>query len=150
MKVTIYFDMDGTIADLYGVDGWLEMLQAKDSLPYQVAEVMMNMSLLARYLNKLQRLGYKLGVISWLSKANDPEYNEAVTDAKLSWLEQHLPSVHWDEINIVSYGTPKQNFMTNEEDILFDDETPNRANWYGNAYSPDQILTVLKNLVKEA
>jgi hypothetical protein len=150
MKVTIYFDMDGTIADLYSVDGWLEMLQAKDSLPYQVAEVMMNMSLLARYLNKLQRLGYKLGVISWLSKANDPEYNEAVTDAKLSWLEQHLPSVHWDEINIVSYGTPKQNFMTNEEDILFDDETPNRANWYGNAYSPDQILTVLKNLVKEA
>lgn len=150
MKVTIYFDMDGTIADLYSVDGWLEMLQAKDSLPYQVAEVMMNMSLLARYLNKLQRLGYKLGVISWLSKANDPEYNEAVTDAKLSWLEQHLPSVHWDEINIVSYGTPKQNFMTNEDDILFDDETPNRANWYGNAYSPDQILTVLKNLVKEA
>jgi hypothetical protein len=150
MKVTIYFDMDGTIADLYSVDGWLEMLQAKDSLPYQIAEVMMNMSLLARYLNKLQRLGYKLGVISWLSKANDPEYNEAVTDAKLSWLEQHLPSVHWDEINIVSYGTPKQNFMTNEEDILFDDETPNRANWYGNAYSPDQILTVLKNLVKEA
>ena len=150
MKVTIYFDMDGTIADLYGVDGWLEMLQAKDSLPYQIAEVMMNMSLLARYLNKLQRLGYKLGVISWLSKANDPEYNEAVTDAKLNWLEQHLPSVHWDEINIVSYGTPKQNFMTNEDDILFDDETPNRANWYGNAYSPDQILTVLKNLVKEA
>ena len=150
MKVTIYFDMDGTIADLYSVDGWLEMLQAKDSLPYQVAEVMMNMSLLARYLNKLQRLGYKLGVISWLSKANDPEYNEAVTDAKLSWLERHLPSVHWDEINIVSYGTPKQNFMTNEDDILFDDETPNRANWYGNAYSPDQILTVLKNLVKEA
>ena len=150
MKVTIYFDMDGTIADLYSVDGWLEMLQAKDSLPYQIAEVMMNMSLLARYLNKLQRLGYKLGVISWLSKANDPEYNEAVTDAKLNWLEQHLPSVHWDEINIVSYGTPKQNFMTNEDDILFDDETPNRANWYGNAYSPDQILTVLKNLVKEA
>ena len=93
MKVTIYFDMDGTIADLYNVDGWLEMLQAKDSLPYQMAEVMMNMSLLARYLNKLQKLGYKLGVISWLSKANDPEYNEAVTDAKLSWLEQHLPSV---------------------------------------------------------
>ena len=150
MKVTIYFDMDGTIADLYGVDGWLEMLQAKDSLPYQVAEVMMNMSLLARYLNKLQKVGYKLGVISWLSKANDPEYNEAVTDAKLSWLEQHLPSVHWDEINIVDYGTPKQNFMTHENDILFDDETPNRANWYGDAYSPDQILTVLKNLVKEA
>ena len=24
----IYFDMDGTIADLYGYEGWLEMLQA--------------------------------------------------------------------------------------------------------------------------
>lgn len=31
--MTIWFDMDGTIADLYGVDGWLEMLIAEDPTP---------------------------------------------------------------------------------------------------------------------
>ena len=34
---TIYFDMDGTIADLYGVSGWLEMLLAHDPAPYALA-----------------------------------------------------------------------------------------------------------------
>ena len=28
MTKAIYFDMDGTIADLYGVDGWLDSLVA--------------------------------------------------------------------------------------------------------------------------
>ena len=35
---TIYFDMDGTIANLYGVDGWLDMIINRDATPYKVAE----------------------------------------------------------------------------------------------------------------
>ena len=33
----IVFDMDGTIADLYGVNGWLEMLNAENPKPYEIA-----------------------------------------------------------------------------------------------------------------
>ena len=33
MTKAIYFDMDGTIADLYAVDGWLDMLRAYDPTP---------------------------------------------------------------------------------------------------------------------
>lgn len=29
----IYFDMDGTIANLYAVEGWLPMLRAYDPTP---------------------------------------------------------------------------------------------------------------------
>lgn len=65
--MTIWFDMDGTIADLYGVDGWLEMLIAEDPTPYAVAKPLVRLSTLARKLNELQRKGYKIGVISWLS-----------------------------------------------------------------------------------
>lgn len=149
MKATIWWDMDGTIANLYAVDGWLDMLRAYDETPYEEAEVMLNMALFARYLHKVQKLGYRIGVISWLSKMPTPEYDEAVTEAKLEWLMKHLPSVRWDEINIVAHGTPKQNFMETENDILFDDEDQNRANWYGEAYKPEDIMTVLKNLVRE-
>ena len=35
MPKMICFDMDGTIADLYAVPGWLEKLRAEDATPYR-------------------------------------------------------------------------------------------------------------------
>ena len=106
------------------------------------------MSLLARYLNAVQAAGYGIGIISWLSKYSTPQYDEAVTRVKPIWLEIHLHSVNWDKIKIVPYGTPKQNFMETEEDILFDDEKGNREAWTGEAYEPSQIMEILKALVQ--
>lgn len=146
--MTIFFDLDGCLCDLYSVPNWLEMLRACDPTPYAEAAVMLNMSLLARRLNQLRAAGYRVGVISWLSKEPTPEYDEAVTAAKLAWLAQHLHSVEWDEINIVSYGTPKSEFMRGEDDILFDDEAPNRDEWPGEAYEPDDILDILAAILK--
>ena len=37
MEKAIYFDMDGTIADLYGVDGWLDDLMNESTRPYAAA-----------------------------------------------------------------------------------------------------------------
>ena len=47
MRKTLVFDMDGTIADLYGVENWLPMLRAEDPLPYEIAEPIYNMTWLA-------------------------------------------------------------------------------------------------------
>lgn len=144
--ITINFDMDGTIADLYGVKDWLSYLQTEDVYPYSVAQPLVRLSSLARKLNFLQKQGYRLGIISWLSKCGSDEYNEAVTEAKKRWLSTHLPSVHWDSIIIVPYGTPKQNFSKSANDILFDDEAKNRENWIGQAFDVNNIMEVLKNL----
>ena len=143
---TIFFDMDGTIADLYGVEGWLDCLIASDTLPYEIAKPLVRLSALARILNRLQKLGYRIGIISWLSKSGSTEYNEAVTEAKLEWLSKHLASVNFDEINIVPYGTPKQNFSKSASDILFDDEAKNRQNWNGQAFDVDNIIEILKGM----
>jgi len=142
----INFDMDGTIANLYGVENWLEMLIANDETPYTNAKPLVNLSLLARYLNKVQKKGVEIGVISWLSKNSNDDYNERVTNAKLRWLKKHLPSVKWDNIVIVPYGTPKENYALTENDILFDDEEPNRKNWKGFAYKETEIFQVLKSI----
>ena len=142
----ICFDMDGTIANLYGVDGWLDNLITEDVRPYREAEVMLNMNSLARKLNKLQKMGNKIVVISWLSKCGSDDYNEAVTATKKAWLKKHLGSVQFDEINIVKYGYCKNNFCTSENDILFDDEEQNRNAWSGKAYNVNNILEVRKNI----
>lgn len=147
MKKVIWFDMDGTILDLYGVENWLDYLRAYNPKPYIQAGTMLNMNILARYLNLIQKQGYELGIISWLSRNSTPAYDEAVTKAKLNSLKKHLKSVKWNYIHIVAYGTPKENFMKNKTDILFDDEEKNRKNWHGKAYTPDQIISVLKQLM---
>lgn len=144
----IYFDMDGTIANLYGVENWLPKLRASDASPYEEAEVMLNMSVLARYLNKLQKLGYGIGIISWTSKDGTDKYNRAVEIAKLNWLHDHLRSVSFDEIYIVEYGTPKQDFA-DEDDILFDDNEEIRNEWTGEAYEPSEILSILSGLLHQ-
>ena len=140
----ICFDMDGTIADLYGVDGWLENLIAEDVRPYREAKVLLNMNSLAKALNKLQKAGHEIVVISWLSKCGSAEYDEKVTATKKAWLAKHLGSVKFDEINIVRYGVNKDSFRKSENDILFDDEAQNREAWNGKAYNVNNILEVLK------
>ena len=145
MHRVIYFDMDGTIADLYGVEGWLPDLINGNPRPYKEAQTMLSMVWLARRLHILQSLGYKIGIISWLSKSSTPEYDKQVTEAKMDWLNRHLPSVDFDEIHIVPYGTPKSSFAT-PQDILFDDELKNRLDWIGAAFNPNEILPTLKEL----
>ena len=55
MTKAIYFDMDGTITDLYSVHGWLENLQNFQTKPYREAKALLNMRKLARVLNRLQK-----------------------------------------------------------------------------------------------
>lgn len=148
MTKTIYFDMDGTIADLYAVENWLPKLRAYDPTPYMDAVPLVRLSTLARRLNTLRRKGYHIGIVSWLSKCSNPAYDAKVTAAKYAWLEKHLPSVYFDNIRIVPYGTPKST-LVDELGILFDDEEPNRTEWEnagGTAYGVENILEVLASL----
>ena len=142
--MTIWFDMDGTIADLYGVKNWLDYLLAHDATPYKVAKPLVNMNVLARKLNTLRKQGYKIGIISWLSKNSTAEYDNAVTLAKRAWLAEHLASVAFDEIRIVAYGVNK--WQACGEGILFDDEEKNRKDWKDDAFEPCHIMEVLKSL----
>lgn len=145
----IWFDMDGTIADLYAVDGWLEMLRNYEADAYRMAKPMCRMCSLARQLNSLKRKGYSIGIISWSSKASSPQFDEEVSKAKREWLAQHLPSVEWDAIYVVPYGTPKHEICGTG--ILFDDEFKNRYEWMQNAgmaFEPEHISEILSELGK--
>jgi hypothetical protein len=143
MAKNIYFDMDGTLADLYGVEGWLMDLLASNPRPYAEAKPLVNMQRLARRLNLLRKAGYKVCVITWLAKDATAEYDKAVAEVKMAWLKKHLATVTFDEVHILAYGTPKQNVG---KGILFDDELPNRENWGEGAYHPDKNFEILGGL----
>lgn len=127
----IYLDMDGTIADLYGVENWLEDLIAGNERPYREAERLVEEEELA----ELVADGYELAIVSWLAKNSNKEYDRKVRNAKREWLKANYPNINFTEIHIVKYGTPKSR-VVNERGLLIDDEIPNRREWKGVAVDP--------------
>ena len=147
----IYFDMDGTIANLYGVNEWLHYLQNGIAKPYREAKPLLNMRQLGKELNRLQAMGYIIGIVSWLSKNATPQYDEKVINAKRRWLKTHLGAVHWDELHFAKYGTPKSTVVQYPAGVLFDDEQGNRKEWNGAtqdgiAFGVDNIITILEGI----
>lgn len=143
MNKAIFFDMDGTIADLYGVSGWLDDLRAERVRPYAEARPLVNLSALARRLNRLTAEGYTVNIISWTSRGGSAEYNERVAEVKRAWLTKHLPSVSFTAIHIIPYGTPKS---TCGRGILFDDEQRNLDEWGEGAHAASEIFEILRGL----
>ena len=139
----INIDMDGTIANFYGVNGWLTDLENENVRPYAIAKPLFDMTALASILNKLQNKGYIINIISWLSKTGSKDFDKAVTKTKKEWLKRYLPNVKFDNIYVIPYGTPKHNISSG---ILFDDEKNNRESWGAGAYDVDNILNILQSL----
>ena len=141
----IWLDMDGTIADLYGVENWLEMLINHDETPYAIAKPLVRMATLARLLNKAQRNGYEICVVTALAKNSNSEYDTRVIEAKKVWLRTHLKSVQFDEVRFVPYTFTK-NDVNSGNDILFDDEERHLTAWTGTAIHATEIINTLKSL----
>lgn len=149
----ITFDMDGTLADLFGVENWLDMLRTYDPTPYEVAEPLVDMAELACLLRSLKNSGIRVSVITWLSKQPTPEYDKAVRHAKREWLKSY--GFPFDSLRCVAYGTPKHKIeeprlKEDEEALLFDDDANVRRDWnLGGAIDPTKvdILEVLKEIL---
>ena len=129
MAKVLVFDMDGTIADLYGVKGWLEDLRAYNPRPYVKAKPLYNMDTLNGILNALKEQGWTIAVTTWLAKDSTKAYDDEVRKAKLEWLEKY--DFPYDEIHLVKYGTTKANCTRKLGlgQILVDDNEKVRKGW---------------------
>ena len=146
---TIYFDMDGTIADLYSVDNWLPRLRNEDATPYAEARPLCDMIALTNILIEAKAKGYGIGIITWLFKDATKEYKKAIKKAKKQWLTNYL-GIELDEAHFVQYGTRKDYVAKDKEGIIFDDDERVRAKWRGQAYNPTEqnIIEVLQEILR--
>jgi hypothetical protein len=128
MKVLV-FDMDGTIADLYGVNNWLNDLRAENPRPYVSAKPLYDMDSLNAILEIFKLQGWKIVVTTWLAKDSSKDYDKLVRDAKLAWLEKYR--FPYDEIHLVKYGTTKANCTRKlgGYQVLVDDNEKVRCGW---------------------
>lgn len=146
---TLVFDMDGTIADLYGVKGWLKMLRAEDPTPYEKAKPMYDMVVLTAILWVLKNDGWRIAVTSWLAKDSSPEYDAKVRQAKRNWLNRY--DFPYDEIHLVKYGTTKADCTRKHGgiQILVDDNEKVRNGWHlGDTINANEnIIPILSSLI---
>lgn len=153
MNKTLVFDMDGTIANFYGVNGWLNDLQNENTRPYDIAEPLYNMDILNAILDVLRLQGWRIVVTTWLAKGSTKAYDDMVRISKIQWLKKH--NFIYDEIHLVKYGTTKANCTRKNGgyQILVDDNAQIRKGWTlgdtidANKNIIDELLKILEREV---
>lgn len=152
MSKMICFDMDGTIADFYGFENWLNYLIAEDATPYEMCRPLVDMNQLRRVLLKLKSQGWEIRVISWLAKDSSTYYKDAVRAAKRKWLESY--NFPMDACHLIAYGTTKANcvrkYLDGAPAILIDDNEQVRNGWHlGSTIDPQEedVIGYLEDLL---
>ena len=146
----IYFDMDGTIADLFGYENWLDHLHNSRTLPYADCAPLVDPNRLRKVLDKFKANGYTIGVISWGAMGGSVEYTRAVKRAKIEWLNKWFGDT-FTEIHVVKYGTPKHSVAKIKNSVLVDDNADVRAAWKNGATidATKDIVAALIKMIKE-
>lgn len=117
-STTIYFDLDGTLFDLYGQEDWLKRLRAEDATVFEGNFLpTINRNDLFTVIYKLRLKGVKFGVITWLPMQATPEFEEEAAEVKKKWVYENLPFIQ--DVVCISYGIPKQNAIVKKSKNMF-------------------------------
>ncbi len=124
----IYFDMDGTVADLYGKQGWLESLEAEKPV-FENLEPLWDMEELKNVCVALMMQGWKIGVITHLPINCTNSYGLECEEEKRVWCKKYLPFIQ--EFYGQRYGMDK--FLApvypSDRMVLVDDNSLVRMKW---------------------
>lgn len=132
---SIWFDMDGTIADLYKVEGWLPKLRSNDWSVYSECAPRHNYQRINAAIEALIENGWQVGVITWASKGIgwSKELRE-IAEIKHSWLRRFFPALADGKFACIPYGYSKADYLEEmdrcyEVAYLVDDNKEVRQEW---------------------
>lgn len=152
MATKIYFDMDGTVYDLYGIDGWKEMLEGGNEEVFRIGAPLVNMIDLESVAKRLIENGIEIGIITWLPRNATEDYAERCAKMKENWKNKYMPYVN--EFYAVPYGTPKHKVPVRKSKtmILFDDNYDVRSAWDSTvqrkSYNVNQIIEDMMEILE--
>ena len=130
MKTVVYLDMDGTIANLYGIENWLARLRNEDSTIFTECETLISETALFE-LYPVEK--YEIRILSMTPKKATKRYRMSVIAQKNEWLDIHFP--HIKKRIYLPYGHNK-NLKNSANKILIDDSEIIRNNFRGIALAP--------------
>lgn len=117
----LYFDLDGTVANLYGEKKWLEKLRNEEKGLFLNLKPLYDMNVITDLVDELIEMDWEINVITWTPMFCSDEYHKQVTEEKEMWIKNLFPCV--SNIACQRYGEPKQNapIKRAQEMILIDD-----------------------------
>lgn len=129
-KQKVYLDLDGTVYDLYSIDGWLDHLRKENAKVFNMlGAVVTERELLKQYpLDK-----FDITVLTMLPKGASKKFAREVTKVKSEWLDEHFPSI--TNRIFMKYGNDK-NIGQAVNSILIDDNEAIRRAWNGVPVKP--------------
>lgn len=151
---TIWFDMDGTIYELYRIPNWLERVRQMDMSVFSDGFPRNDYERIDVAVEALSAAGWRVGVVTWAPKgATLHEINE-VGRVKFDWLCRFFPALADGHFACIPYGDSKANFVVEMEsagdglNILVDDNKYVRADWrtYGENF---KTINASRSFVRE-
>lgn len=140
----LFFDMDGTIADLYNVQDWESKLRNNDFSVYADAKPLVDLTELRDIIRTLKQVNITVGIISWSSKTATKKDNLRIKKIKSDWLKHYQLS--FDEVHVIKYGTPKKKASKAKNAVLVDDNAQVRQQWRGLTIDANNPKDTLNNI----
>lgn len=125
MSKIVYFDMDGTIANLYAVENVFDRLDALDASVYSEA---LPINKYIGMLRGFKELGYKVIILSCLGMISEDKFDKDTIDYKNKWLDKYVGKEYIDDRIFIEYTKHKENYIK-EGGILVDDDDKVLMNW---------------------
>lgn len=129
-KKVVYLDMDGTIADLYNIENWLNSLEQEECGLFLKCE---NLITQERLFSIFPQEVYDIRILSMTPKDASEEYCKQVINEKNLWLDENFPLLQ--KRIYMKYGHNK-NLKNSKNAILVDDNENIRNNFKGIAIIP--------------
>lgn len=135
MKKIIYLDMDGTIADLYGMENWLDRLINQDSSVFADCRPLCTEEELLHYFPITE---YQIIIATMTPKKATKQYHNEVALVKREWLRQYFPILANAPQYFLPYGDDKNivKTFTRLEGMLIDDNQAILDSWVGESHFP--------------
>lgn len=136
---SIWFDLDGTLYELYKIPNWLERLEEKDWNVFVDGKPRKHHERIREAVRALQAKGWKVGCITWGSKGiTEEEELQKIAEKKKEFLAKYFPEL-LENFYCLPYGTSKvlpimygnwyMNRVSEQPNYLVDDNKMVRKNW---------------------